>query len=135
MRRKISNAPAPIRPLPNSVVGPEGEAKPKTKQLSNATSVAALRFHTQFKKAIRTRNRKDAKFYAQKCQEEGLPEPWLTEVFYLRDDLLGNRQASTAVQKHKRGKKPKKFDATVRAMRAMPRAELEDEGNRDGGQF
>jgi len=125
MRRKISNAPAPIRPLPNSIAEPEAEAKPKTKQLPKATSVAALHFQTQFRKAIRTRNRADAKFYAQKCQDEGLPEPWLTEVFHLRDRLLGNRHGSTPAQKLKRGKKPKKLEETVRAMRAVPRAELE----------
>jgi hypothetical protein len=118
MRSKISNAPAPIRPLPNSVAAPETEATPKTKQLPRATSVAAMYFHKQFRSAIRTRNRIDAKFYAQKCQEEGLPEPWLTEVFHLRDRLLGDRQASTPAQKRKRGNEPKKLEATVN--QAMP---------------
>jgi hypothetical protein len=123
--RKLSKAPRPTGSLPNSVAAPETEVTPKAKRLPGATSVAALYFHRQFQKAIRTHNRIDAKFYAQKCHEEGLPEPWLTEVFHLRDRLLGNQLASGSTQKRKRGSKPKRFEATVKAMRSMPRADLE----------
>jgi hypothetical protein len=123
MGHKPSNAPRPTGSLPIGHAEPAAQAKPKTK-LPKATSVAALHFQVQFRKAIRTRNRADAKFYAQKCQDEGLPEPWLTEVYHLLDRLLGNRHVSTPAQK-RRGREPTKFEAIVKAMRAMPRAKLE----------
>jgi hypothetical protein len=105
MRRKISNAPAPIRPLPPGHAEPEAAAKARTKQLAKATPVAAQRFHEKFFRAIRNRDRTNAKFYADQCKAEGLPDPWLTEVFHLRDRLLDEQQASIPAQKRKTGPK------------------------------
>ena len=124
MRRKISNAPRPLVHLPPSHGEPEAQAKPKAKHLPEATSVAALQFHTQFRKAIRGRNRADAKFYAQKCRDEGLPEPWLTEVFHLLDRLLGNRHAPA--QKRDPGPKTTVRSDLEEAMRKISATALSD---------
>ena len=123
MGHKPSNAPRPTGSLPIGHAEPAAQAKPKTK-LPKATSVAALHFQVQFRKAIRTRNRADAKFYAQKCRDEGLPEPWLTEVFHLLDRLLGNRHAPA--QKRDPGPKTTVRSDLEEAMRKISATALSD---------
>jgi hypothetical protein len=108
MRRKISNAPAPIRPLPNSVGSPalQLEPKPEPKSLAKATSPSAiLAFHRFWRAASDCEQaiemaydptidatrwasvrrqwlvwRHDAELRAQLCKTEQLPEPLVTRV-------------------------------------------------------
>jgi hypothetical protein len=108
MRRKISNAPAPIRPLPNSVGSPASqlEPKPEPKSRAKATSPSAiLAFHRFWRAASDCEQaiemaydptidgtrwasvrrqwlvwRHDAELRAQLCKTERLPELRLTEV-------------------------------------------------------
>ena len=114
MRRKISNAPAPITPLPpgGHTEMPEREAKPRP-ELPKATSPSAVMACHRFWRAARDcdqaikmaydpkidRNhwasvreqwrvwRHDAERRAELCKTEGLPEPLLTEVFQKRGSL------------------------------------------------
>ena len=109
MRRKISNAPAPIRPLPpgGRTELPEREAKPRP-ELPKATSPTAIMACHRFWRAasdcdqaikmaydpkidskhwasVREQWRvqqHDAECRAELCKTEGLPEPLLTEVFH-----------------------------------------------------
>jgi hypothetical protein len=107
MRRKISNAPPPIRPLPGGHTElPEREAKPRP-ELPKATSPTATMASHRFWRAasdcdqaikmaydpkIDSKHwasvkeqwrvwRHDAERRARLCKTEGLPEPLLTEVF------------------------------------------------------
>jgi hypothetical protein len=108
LRRKISNAPAPIRSLPVSVGSPasQSERKPEPKPLIEATSPAAIlachrfwRAASDCERAIEMAYspevdethwasvkqqwlvwRHDAQCRAQACKTERLPEPLLTEV-------------------------------------------------------
>jgi hypothetical protein len=108
LRRKISNAPALIRPLPVSVGSPasQSERKPEPKPLIEATSPAAILACHRFWRAASDCERAiemayspevdethwasvkqqwlvwqhDAQCRAQACKTERLPEPLLTEV-------------------------------------------------------
>ena len=108
LRRKISNAPAPIRPLPVSVGSPasQSERKAEPKPLIEATSPAAIMACHRFWRAASDCERAiemayspevdethwasvkqqwlvwqhDAQCRAQACKTERLPEPLLTEV-------------------------------------------------------
>jgi DNA-binding XRE family transcriptional regulator len=114
MRRKISNAPAPIRPPPpgGHIELPEREAKPRP-ELPKATSPSAIlachrfwRAASDCDKAIKMAHdpkidekhwasvrqqwlvwRHDAERRAELCKTEGLPEPQVTEVFHKLDSL------------------------------------------------
>jgi len=97
LRRKISNAPAPIRSLPVSVGSPasQSERKPESKPLIEATSPAAILGERAIEMAYSLEVdethwasvkqqwlvwRHDAQCRAHACKTERLPEPLLTEV-------------------------------------------------------
>jgi hypothetical protein len=108
MPRKISNAPAPIRPLPNSVGSPASqlEPKPEPKSRAKATSPSAiLAFHRFWRAASDCEQaiemaydptidgtrwasvrrqwlvwRHDAELRAQLCKTERVPESLVTRV-------------------------------------------------------
>jgi hypothetical protein len=108
MRRKISNAPAPIEPLDPSHAAPEQEpkAQPKVAEPKQPTES-----YFRFLRAIHRKDRRVAEFYADKCRNEGLPETKLSELALLD----AGRDPSNKTSK-RRGRLPKQSEACKKAM-------------------
>ena len=74
--RKVSKAPRPTGSLPTGHAAPEPGPNPATKSEPKQPTES----YSRFLKAVHSRDRRAAEFYAQKCRDEGLPETRLKEL-------------------------------------------------------